>query len=179
MLPSRPAPPRCSSVTWRLLLASVLLAGLAGCGPSIHLGADEASERYAPLADEVAAAISDSGVPLTGDDNPAWLEGTEERCSIAAANYASEDLLIADGSDPPDSAPILAAAETALQDERFREFDLDDEYAMPIQWFVAGDDDGGTFVIVIESRPGRPTVQMRWTAQIDTHGEACDERLPD
>lgn len=159
-----------------LSVVGVLLA-LAGCAPQPRLETSAAVERYAPLAEEVAAAISDSGYPLTSDDDEPGIEASDEGCRISTATYSSGTLLIEEGAAPPDAEPIVGAAEDVLLPEGFAEFELNEDHPMPMQIYRAYDDSGGWVHIVVESRPGRDTVRLWWGSWVDTQGEPCDDGL--
>lgn len=150
---------------------------LAACSADVRLEAHDAAETYEPITEEVAKAITQEGTALTSDTGALGITGSDDECWVSAGSYASGRPPSTGDPEPPDAGPIVDAAQEVLSAQGFAELELDDDYPMPMQIFTAHDDTGGRIHLTIESRPSRPAVTLRWSAQVDTQGQPCDERL--
>lgn len=150
---------------------------LAACSADVRLEAHDAAEKYEPITEEVARAITQEGTALTGDTSALGITGSDDGCWVSAGSYASGRPPSTGDLEPPDAGPIVDAAQEVLSAQGFAELELDDDYPMPMQIFTAHDDTGGRIHLTIESRPSRPAVTLRWSAQVDTRDQPCDERL--
>lgn len=174
MTPARRGRRRIASRVLALLTAIGALSVVTACGQDTRLVPKAALEKYPALTEEVAAAVSDDITPLAADGEPPTIDESSDGCRVSAASYLSEDLLSEDG-EVPTAEHVVAVADDVLTDHGFTGLELEDEDPRPMQVFVSTDDTGGSIRAVIESRPGRPTITVWWSAQVDTHGADCDE----
>lgn len=173
---ARPRAPHVVRRALTLLTVVGACSALASCAGAAHLDATSAVEKYDRVTDDVATSISEGVPSLVEDGSSPAIDGTGG-CRVTAVSYASADLVDESTTAEVDSQRVVTAADAALAEHGFSALALDAEYPKPMQTFVATDDTGGSIRVVIESRPGRPTVRVWWSAQVDTQDQPCDERL--
>lgn len=160
-----------------LMAALAAMLALAACSADVRLEAHDAAEKYEPIAEEIARAITEEGTALTSDTSALGITGSDDECWVSAGSYASGRPPSTGDPEPPDAGPIVDAAQEVLSAQGFAELELDDDYPMPMQIFTAHDDTGGRIHLTIESRPSRPAVTLRWSAEVETHDGRCDDSL--
>ena len=153
-----------------------LLLALAGCGGEA-LTAPAAAERYPAIAEEVADALGEQVAPLTSDENAPQVGADSAGCRVVGATFESSDLLGDQGPGAPMAEQVTEVADSVLTQHDFAPLASEDDDPAPMESLVARDDQGGAMRVVIESRPGRATLRLWWSAQVETDDAPCDQSL--
>jgi hypothetical protein len=153
-----------------------LLLALSGCGGEA-LTAPAAAERYPAIAEELADALGEQVAPLTSDENAPQVGADSEGCRVVGATFESADLLGDEGPGAPAAEQITEVADSVLTEHDFAPLAPEDGDPAPMESLVAEDDQGGTMRVVIESRPGRATLRLWWSAQVETDDAPCEQSL--
>lgn len=133
---------------------------LTGCGTPNLQPAPDAAARYPAIASEVAEAVGAESAPLTSDGSTPKVGLDSSGCRVTGQTFSSSDLLRAECAQEPDAEQIAAAADPVLAERGFDALEAVDDEPLPMTTLAAQDEQGGTIRVVLESRSGRPTIQL-------------------
>lgn len=151
------------------LAASLLVLGLAACGASAQVSADDAPARYDPVVTAAAEALTDAGADLTLDD-----ERGEGTFAVSQRNCFYQSPTYRGGEAVPDWAAASETLAPVLAEHGFTGAEETDESG-DVVFLSAVDDARGNLQYSWSEQEG---VLLTIMVQVTTgDGPSCTDRL--